>query len=168
PVVSGLASARVRGSMVSMMASLTKRFLSIPEGEVSFERRGFRGGSLEARERIESIGRAALLGYHLALENRRPLPLGRALDAIDPEYRGFSYEGAAMALAILDAFTPWGPPRRTSPSSPAPRRATSICLSSVSVGRAPACLSPCRASSPPSTRCCAGSSSTATASTRGF
>lgn len=78
----------------------------IGDREATFARRGFHAGS-PARERLEGIGRAFLRGYRAALAETRPAPLAAALDAEPAELRGFGYEGAAMALALLDALTPW-------------------------------------------------------------
>jgi hypothetical protein len=94
---------------------LRKFFLSVPLEEASFDKRGFRGGNREIRERVEEIGRAVLSGYGSALEEDRPSLLGEQLDRISPELRGFAYEGAAMALALLDDLSPssLGRSRRT-------------------------------------------------------
>lgn len=81
---------------------LRKLLLAVPSAEASFERRGFRGGSRAVRERVEQIGRTVLEGYDSALEEDRPGALGERLDRTAAELRGFAYEGAAMALALLD------------------------------------------------------------------
>jgi len=51
------------------------------------------------------------VGYHAALDTPQVDVLSSKLDVVSAEMRGFAYEGAAMALAILDALTPW-PTRR--------------------------------------------------------
>lgn len=84
---------------------LRKLLLAVPPEEASFARRGFRGGSRTVRERTEEIGRAVLAGYAAALEEDRPLVLGEQLNRVVPELRGFAFEGAAMALALLDALS---------------------------------------------------------------
>lgn len=81
--------------------------LAIPPEETTFERRGFRGGSVAARTRLETIGRAFVAGYDLALGERDLEDLAVALERIEGELRGFAYEGAAMGLGLLDALTPW-------------------------------------------------------------
>lgn len=75
--------------------------------EASFARRGFHPGEPRARQRLELIGRTFLRGYNSALEEYRPARLEARLRAIDSEVRGFAFEGAAMALALLDCLTPW-------------------------------------------------------------
>ena len=89
------------------MVRLRERVLGISAEEASFRRRGFRGGDDRAREHLERIGRVFLHGYHAALEDDRPDRLAAALDRIEPERRGFAYEGAGMGLFLLDLLTPW-------------------------------------------------------------
>ncbi len=93
------------------MGRLSRRLMGISEGEVTFARRGFRGGDAAVRAHIEKIGRSFLAGYHAALEQSRPEGLVPRLEATDADYRGFTFEGAAMALTLLDVLLP-GHPRR--------------------------------------------------------
>ena len=79
----------------------------MPIEEVTFARRGFWEGDKRARKRLERIGKTLLLGYHAALEETDPPALAQRLNLIDLELRGFSFEGAAMGLALLDLITPW-------------------------------------------------------------
>ncbi len=88
------------------MAGWWHRLLKIPLEEVGFRRRGFRGGSAASRAHIEKIGVTFLTGYHQALAEPRHEALARALDSIDDVYRGFAFEGAAMALTLVDAMSP--------------------------------------------------------------
>jgi hypothetical protein len=81
--------------------------LGIPAIETTFERRGFSQGSLQAKRRLEKVGQAFLHGYHSALNASAALTLESQIDILDSDLCGFAYEGAAMALAILDWLTPW-------------------------------------------------------------
>jgi hypothetical protein len=81
--------------------------LGINLREVECDRRGFRVGDGAIRQRIEEVGRSFLRGYHLALENPDPGLLTMRLNPIADCWRGFAFEGAAMALALLDWLTPW-------------------------------------------------------------
>ena len=87
--------------------NLRELVFGISYAETNFERRGFEGGDAGARTRIQTIGRTFLDGYHAALADDEPASLSARLDAIEPELRGFAFEGAAMGLALLDYFTPW-------------------------------------------------------------
>lgn len=84
------------------MSALIRRFLRIAQAEIDYRRRGFRGAAPQAIERIEATGKAFLHGYHLALDAESIGTLIRELEAQEAERRGFSYEGAAMALYLLD------------------------------------------------------------------
>jgi hypothetical protein len=46
-------------------------------------------------------------GYHAALEEESLQGLVLRLEAVIAQRRGFAYEGAATALALLDFLTPW-------------------------------------------------------------
>jgi hypothetical protein len=89
------------------MGRLRGRILGIPDAEASSARRGFRGGDERTRRHLERAGRSFLRGYHAALEEDRPAELAARLDEVEPEDRGFAYEGAGMGLCLLDRLTPW-------------------------------------------------------------
>jgi enediyne biosynthesis protein E3 len=89
------------------LGRLRKRILGISVEEASFARRGFRGGDASTRRHLEQVGRTFLHGYHAALEEDRPDRLASRLDELAPELRGFAFEGAGMALYLLDLLTPW-------------------------------------------------------------
>ena len=88
------------------MAWLTNRILGIPDDEALVSRRGFHVRDPDVQLRLESIGRTFLRGYHAALPDQGGAALARSLGAIDAELQGFAFEGAAMALTLLDHFMP--------------------------------------------------------------
>jgi hypothetical protein len=81
--------------------------LALSPAEASFRRRGFQSRNDVARTRLEGIGRTFILGYNHALGAPDPTTLGDQLGRIAAADRGFAYEGAAMALTLLDLLTPW-------------------------------------------------------------
>lgn len=90
------------------LGSLRMALLGISEDEVSFERRGFLDPGTGVREHLESVGRQFVAGYTAALETGGVAHLEPRLEsAVPAALRGFAYEGAAMALALLDFFLPW-------------------------------------------------------------
>lgn len=97
----------VRADKVSLLGQARRRFLGLSTAEASFAQRGFRAREDEARRRLEQIGIVFLSGYHAALEESEFGPLAHRLAIVETELRGFAFEGAAMALALLDCFTPW-------------------------------------------------------------
>jgi hypothetical protein len=86
---------------------IRRQMLGISVAEASFARRGFRGGNARSRQCLEEVGRAFLRGYHAALDEDRPDWLAPVLGLIEPELRGFAFEGAGMGLYLLDLLTPW-------------------------------------------------------------
>ncbi len=100
--------------------------LGISPREVSFSVRGFHLGDHETRSRLEAAGAAFVRGYQLALDIGEPEHVGRVIDATEGRARaslargadtdhggggradgiGFVFEGAAMALSLLDALSP--------------------------------------------------------------
>lgn len=81
--------------------------MHISAEEVCFDRRGFPGRDRSARTHLEDVGRAFLHGYSCAIDAETITDLVTQLDKTPPQRRGFAYEGAAMALALLDNLTPW-------------------------------------------------------------
>ncbi|HEX4604343.1 MAG TPA: DUF1702 family protein, partial [Candidatus Angelobacter sp.] len=86
------------------MSALVQRLLNIHPREVNFERRGFTRCSAEIQDRLENIGHVFLRGYHAALREPDQDVLAKSLDQVDLKDRGFAYEGAGMALALLDGI----------------------------------------------------------------
>lgn len=89
-----------------MMLPVLNKFLSIDGREVTFARRGFSAVKSEVRDRLEHVGKIFLVGYHAALQENKLEALSEKLERVELEYRGFAYEGAAMALALRDAMFP--------------------------------------------------------------
>ncbi|MFL6232736.1 MAG: DUF1702 family protein [Thermoanaerobaculia bacterium] len=88
-------------------AVLKRALFGIAPGETTFAKRRFRGDSAAVRERLETVGSCFVAGYHAALEEDRPAPLAARIDErVGREHRGFAYEGAGMALALLDTLIP--------------------------------------------------------------
>lgn len=86
---------------------MLKRWLRISPEEASFARRKFRVPRDSVRNRLERVGTTFLTGYNAALEDAGMQALEARLSAVELEFRGFAYEGAAMALDLLDQLTPW-------------------------------------------------------------
>jgi hypothetical protein len=88
------------------MLPVLNKLLSIDSSEVTFARRGFSSAKPEIRDRLEHVGTVFLLGYHAALQENEPEALNYRLAQIASEYRGFAFEGTAMALGIRDSIVP--------------------------------------------------------------
>ena len=89
------------------MTATLARVLTIADREATFARRRFFCADPGVTAHLEAIGRAFLRGYRAALGERHPDTLADMLDAAPTEDRGFAFEGAGMALALLDLLLPW-------------------------------------------------------------
>jgi hypothetical protein len=93
-------------SLANFLILVRERVLRIDPAEVTFESRSFYRGDGESQRRLEGIGRSFLHGYHTALRNHDQGELSEILKQIEPDKRGFAFEGAGMALALLDQLQP--------------------------------------------------------------
>jgi hypothetical protein len=59
------------------------------------------------REQLEHSARSFVFGYNTALGSETNAMLASQLAQVEQQFRGFAYEGAGMALAILDFIFPW-------------------------------------------------------------
>src|SRR6266571_4552884 len=84
-----------------------KRLLEISPEATNFAVHGFHSGDPSTREQLELSASTFVRGYHTALASSSNAALASQLEQIDQGLKGFAYEGAAMALAMLDFFTPW-------------------------------------------------------------
>jgi enediyne biosynthesis protein E3 len=84
------------------------RLLRIDERETDFEVRGFAPAEDVVRQTLELHGRSFTTGFNEALVTPEPGGLARRLGAVAEAERGFAFEGAAMALALLDVMLPGG------------------------------------------------------------
>ncbi len=98
---------RLVDSIPSVRHRVARRLLGIPAEEATFARRGFTRTGPRAQAHLEAVGHAFLRGYHAALERDDPWELAGGLAEVDRALVGFAFEGAAMALALLDGLTPW-------------------------------------------------------------
>jgi hypothetical protein len=105
--LTALESSRNLRSARPVRRRIARRLFAIAPGETSFERRGFRWDSETVRQRLEGVAGRFVEGYHTALEEVSAEDLAARLGAVPAEVSGFAYEGAGMALALLDTLTPW-------------------------------------------------------------
>ncbi len=91
----------------SWAASTRRRLFGINESEVTFARRGFAQTDPQVVARLEEVALCFVRGYHAGLDQSDPEALHVELERFDDAHRGFAYEGAGMALELLDRLTPW-------------------------------------------------------------
>jgi hypothetical protein len=90
------------------MRRILHSLLKIDPREVDFLRRGFTPGRAEVRRHLERVAGVFLHGYHVALRYQDQAELIARLSAVEAADQGFAYEGAAMAMALLDGMSPAG------------------------------------------------------------
>ncbi len=76
-------------------------------GSVSQNITALSQGDSETTHHLGKIVSIVVQGFHTALEDSRFEVLVPRLNAIEPEFRGFGYEGAGMGLLVLDSVFPW-------------------------------------------------------------
>jgi hypothetical protein len=90
--------------MPTTLGSLRRRVLTPSLRSVTFAARGFPVEPTDATRRLEAIPEAVICGFEWGIDTRDQWELERRLELIEPEMRGFAYEGAAMACTVLDAM----------------------------------------------------------------
>jgi enediyne biosynthesis protein E2 len=99
---------------VTVTGALRKMVLAPSMDEVSFAGRGFtpstEDGGAEQVAHLESIPRHVVLGFEFGIELGEADTLVR-LDMVEAEFRGFAYEGAAMAATVRDVMPGGGSDR---------------------------------------------------------
>jgi hypothetical protein len=71
---------------------------------VTLTGRGFPAASAPAARRLEAIPQTVVCGFEWGIDARDQWEVERRLSFVEPELRGFAYEGATMAFTVLDAM----------------------------------------------------------------
>jgi hypothetical protein len=93
--------------LTTTWGALRRRVLTPNVSATSLDVRGFNVKSPAARDQLEAVGRTFLEGYAYAAEAGRPDAATESLERVPAPFRGFAYEGAAMAFAVRDGL-PFG------------------------------------------------------------
>jgi SagB-type dehydrogenase family enzyme len=78
------------------------------QSEVTFERRGWTAVEPTRQANLEKVGSKFLEGFEYAMAGQNLADIESSLETIEPAFRGFAYEGCAMALAVRDGIRPSG------------------------------------------------------------
>ncbi|MFF2040698.1 DUF1702 family protein [Kitasatospora sp. NPDC058170] len=89
--------------MPTLLGSLRRLVLAPQFAEVTFARRGFPVTPTDATRHLEAVPQAVVCGFEWGMDVRDQWEIERRLDLVEPEQRGFAYEGAVMAFTVLDA-----------------------------------------------------------------
>ncbi len=99
---------RITGKGVALMSSVLgsfRRLVMAPSlDDVTFASRGFRTTPSETTARLESIPQTVIIGFEWGIDCKTTWELERRLAVVEPELRGFAYEGATMAWTVLDVM----------------------------------------------------------------
>ncbi|GAA4549701.1 DUF1702 family protein [Amycolatopsis samaneae] len=98
--------------MSTLFGVLRKKMLAPSLASVGFAERGFPVTPSAATVKLEAVPQAVVCGFEWAIEGASLWELERRLELVEPEQRGFAYEGATMGCSILDAM-PGGGRNRT-------------------------------------------------------
>lgn len=98
---------RAGSERAPFFARLRRRVFGISPDELDYARRGFHLGEPAERAHLEAIAHTFVDGYHAAQLFGPSLSLSRSLGRQDASLAGFGFEGAAMALALVDRLVPW-------------------------------------------------------------
>ncbi|RCG25374.1 DUF1702 family protein [Sphaerisporangium album] len=90
--------------MPTLFGSLRRLLLTPSLAEVTFGERGFPVTPTDATRRLEAIPQSVICGFEWGIDARDQWEVERRLSLVDPEYRGFAYEGATMAFTVVDAM----------------------------------------------------------------
>jgi hypothetical protein len=97
--------------MSTLLGVLRKRVLAPSLASVGFAERGFPVVHTDATARLEAVPQAVVCGFEWAIEGASLWEIERRLALIEPEQRGFAYEGATMGYSVLDAMPGGGSDR---------------------------------------------------------
>src|SRR3954465_14010969 len=93
------------GHLMPTMSGSLRRLVMAPSfAKVSFAGRGFPVTPTDATRRLEAIPQAVVCGFEWGIESRDQWDVVSRLDLVEPEMRGFAYEGATMAFTVRDAM----------------------------------------------------------------
>nr|AFV52142.1 hypothetical protein [Streptoalloteichus sp. ATCC 53650] len=93
--------------MLTTWRALRRRILTPDVSATRLDVRGFHRKDEPSTELLEKVGRIFLAGFGHAAEARTPAAAEIPLQRIEPRFRGFAYEGAAMGFAVRDGL-PFG------------------------------------------------------------
>jgi hypothetical protein len=90
--------------MPTLLGSVRRLVFTPSLADVTFKKRGFPVEPSAETERLEHIPQTVICGFEWAIDTHDQWELERRLSVVEPELRGFAYEGATMAFTVLDAF----------------------------------------------------------------
>ncbi|WP_412543683.1 DUF1702 family protein [Longispora sp. K20-0274] len=90
--------------MPTTLGSLRRLVLTPSMTDVSFAGRGFPCTPSDATRRLEAIPQSVICGFEWGIDTKSIWEVESRLALVEPEMRGFAYEGATMAFTVRDAM----------------------------------------------------------------
>ncbi|HEV2377053.1 MAG TPA: DUF1702 family protein [Streptosporangiaceae bacterium] len=90
--------------MAGYLRTLRRRILTPSVSATKLGTRGFPVKNAASQELLEKVGETFLTGYGYAMASREPADAEVLLEQVHTQFRGFAYEGAAMAFTMLDVL----------------------------------------------------------------
>jgi hypothetical protein len=90
--------------MPTALGSVRRLALTPSFTKVSFAGRGFPVTPSAATRRLEAIPQSVVTGFEWGIDAQGQDEVVSRLNLVDPELRGFAYEGVTMAFTVLDAM----------------------------------------------------------------
>src|SRR3981081_2035948 len=90
--------------MSTALGALRRLLLTPSLAKVSFAGRGFPITPTAATERLEAVPQAVICGFEWGIDSRDQWEVGRRLNMMEPELRGFGSEGATTETTGRDAM----------------------------------------------------------------
>ncbi|MBM7845192.1 DUF1702 family protein [Herpetosiphon giganteus] len=88
---------------MASIGKLLKPFFQVSQADTNLVKDG---GDQAAAVRLETVIAMVTKGCQLTLQYSQPEAI-RRLNAVEPELRGFAYEGAGVGLGAIDCIFPW-------------------------------------------------------------
>jgi len=96
-------------SMETTLAGKLRCRLFLPDqSETTFEKRGWAATEPARQANLEKVGTKFLEGFEYGMAGSSLADMESSLETVEPTFRGFSYEGCSMALAVRDGTRPFG------------------------------------------------------------
>jgi hypothetical protein len=90
--------------MSTLFGSFRRLLLTPKLADVTFGVRGFPVTDSAVTQALEAIPQSVICGFEWGIDARDQWEVERRLSLVDPEFRGFAYEGATMAYTVRDAM----------------------------------------------------------------
>jgi len=90
--------------MPTFLGSVRRLVMTPSLSDVTFGERGFPVTPSAVTEQLEHIPQTVICGFEWGIDATSLWELERRLQVVEPELRGFAYEGATMAYTVRDAM----------------------------------------------------------------